>query len=655
MGASPGRYNVLRDFGDSADPDHIDINPYVLVAIIRLGLPLSFSRVKMASVSNDVSQGALLRAVHPLVIVDDILSLQTQGSKRSHVKNMNVTLKSTSVNYMNEILPGDHVFAWIVNSLTKQQDLIARINKGAACNMFDDGLKHLGRIHSVRKQIQVDGQSGVKTSNYTVQSSGFAELDSMLFYDQNLASADQRDKSVGSWLARLGLNIEELFGATTKEGIKKNNTNVIFPTLLSLIVGKGPPNKSKAGVSVETPSGQDVGQLPQTLSEPPYSYLVPVMVGQLLGLRPSEASKSSRIVSYADILELLQGVQNYSNTSGFGMFIPDISSAQTGERRSFTPTPLLGTFLAFFPELTNKPLWQVLSQYSNPTINETYTALRVNPEGLVMPTLIFRQIPFTTDAMPIIRDLPVTRFLSLPRWVVPSVMIQSVDIGRSDSTRVNFVHVYGASSLVQNNVPVQYQLVENPPAMDSLDIQRSGMRPYIATVECFINDQVGKTPSQWINLVADRMMGSQYTLNGTINTFGIQSPICEGDNLEFDGVVFHIESVAHSFSITPDGHKSWTTRLELTNGMRADTSAKFSSDVASPFPIYPGFLPNDLTGNDPGLTLEHVETTGGASSPEGVIDDRQKSDTNTQSTPLNNNDPTEPPRFGGDFDHIPET
>jgi hypothetical protein len=151
------------------------------------------------------------------------------------------------------------------------------------------------------------------------------------------------------------------------------------------------------------------------------------------------------------------------------------------------------------------------------------------------------------------------------------------------------------------------------------------------------------------------MMGSQYTLNGTINCFGIQSPICEGDNLEFDGVVFHIESVAHQFAMSPDGHKSWTTRLELTNGMRADVSAKFSSDVASPFPIYPGFLPNDLTGNDPGLTLEHVQTTGGASSPEGVIDDRQKPGTNNQATPLNPNDPTEPPRqFNGDFDSKPE-
>lgn len=651
-----GRYNVIRDFGDLKDPTGITFDPYVVVAVVRLGLPLSFSRVNQASVTKDVSQGALLRAVAPMVITDDCVSMQTQGSKRAHVKTMNMVLKQTDVNYLNEILPGDWIMAWMVNNRTLQQDLMIRINLGQACNGFDDGFKFLGRVHNVRKQTHQDGPRGDRTSSYTIQSQGFSELDSQLFYDASLASSDQRDKAIGSWLARLGLNIEDLFGAATKDGIKKNNTNVIVPTLLDLIVGKGPPAKASSSPLVQTAIGTDVSALPQTLSEPPYSYLVPVMIGQLLGLPPSEASKASHVVSYADILELLQGVQNYSNTSGTGVFTPDIAAGMSTPQRRYTPTPLLGTYLPFFPEFTNKPLFQVLSQYSNPTINEMYTALRVNPEGSVMPTLIFRQIPFTTEAMPAVRDLPVTKFLSLPRWVIPSQMIQDIDIGRSDATRTNFIHIYGASSLTQNNVPVQYQLINNPPIRDDLDIQRSGLRPYIATVECWVDDQIGKAPSQWMSLVTDRMIGSQYTLNGTIYSFGIQSPICEGDNLEFDGVVYHIESVAHQFSISPDGSKkSWTTQVTLTNGLRSDVNVKFSSDVASPFPIYAGFLPADLTANDPGLTLEHVATTGGASNPSGIDEDRQPAKVGTNNSQLNVQEPTEPPRFGGDFDFVPET
>jgi hypothetical protein len=192
----------------------------------------------------------------------------------------------------------------------------------------------------------------------------------------------------------------------------------------------------------------------------------------------------------------------------------------------------------------------------------------------------------------------------------------------------------------------------------------------MATVECWVDDQQGKTPAPWMTLVADRLIGSQYTLNGTIYSFGIQSPICEGDNLEFDGVVFHIESVNHNFSINPNGVKSWTTVLTLTNGMRADANVKFIEQGAFPddliritqFPIYPGFAEGDFTGNDPGLTLEQVATTGGPSNPKGLVDDPTKTgDPNNTVTPLSagtglavSNDPTEPFRFGGDFDAKPE-
>jgi hypothetical protein len=328
------------------------------------------------------------------------------------------------------------------------------------------------------------------------------------------------------------------------------------------------------------------------------------------------------------------------------MLIPELDESSSQNRR-FTKDEVLGTYLPFFPEFTNRPLYQILQQYCNPAINETYTALRVNPDGRIMPTLVFRQIPFTTEAFQVpyvakrvassdlsLEDsdigLPplmttVTRFLSLPRWAIPPVMITALDVGRSDATRTNFVHVYGASSLLQNNVPVQYQMVNNPPRIDHLDVQRSGMRSYSATVECWVDDQVGKAPAVWMDLVADRMIGSQYTLNGTLHCFGIQSPIAEGDNTEIAGVAFHIESVAHNFAMHPDGKKTWSTSLTLTNGMRAKPPEGMDmSDTAGQFPMYAGFAVKDLTEFDPGLTAEHDATTGGVSDETGLVDDREK-------------------------------
>lgn len=289
-----------------------------------------------------------------------------------------------------------------------------------------------------------------------------------------------------------------------------------------------------------------------------------------------------------------------------------------------------------------------------------------------MPTMVMRQIPFTTDAFvrptdPLpdasdkldaisggsaeppflfesnkIGNFSTTKFLDLPRWVIPSTMVQHVHIGRSNATRTNFVHVYGQSSyLSAANVPIQAQMLENPPVRDDLDIMRSGLRPYMTTVECWVDDQVGRVPSQWIALIADWTIGSHLTFNGTIQSYGIQSPICEGDNLLFDGVVYHIQAVSHMAMMdTIGGKKQWMTSVEVCNGMRdvpdGVTPAYTDEDVSVGLvPIYPGFAEGDNTTHDPGLTAEHRRTTGGSVEPmwegkKGVSDDRGPS-------PLNQN------------------
>lgn len=604
---SAGVYSVLQDFGDGADPTDLSSDPYWVVAVMRLGLPLSFSRAQMASVTKDLTQGALLRAEAPLVITDDCVQGQISGQKGGHTKSMNLSLKQTDVNYLVELQPGDWTMCWLVNNRAARDSLLSRIARGEACNKFDDGLKFVGRIHNIRKLGDTDPGSGTKTAAYSVQAVGFSELDTQFFYDNSLASKDVLARDYGQWLTRIGIEVEALFGQIDQD-VQKDNINRIIPTLLDLIVGRGPSKQSSIIVDAAT-AGQTVQADPSNLKEAPYSYVIPVMVAKLLGKTASDASKPASVLGYSDILELVQGVQNYSNRSGSQVFTPDLSSDSTPQRR-ITPTPMSGTFLPFFPEFTNKPLWSVFQQYLNPTINEMYTALRVNSDGNVVPTIVLRQIPFTTNAFqPSDSTIRFTRFLSLPRWQLPPVMVQRYDIGRSDATRINFVHVYGSSSYQTNAVAIQEQMVNSPPVKDDVDIIRSGLRPYMTTVECWVDDTVGKVQGDWMKLIADWTMGSHLTLNGSIESFGVQSPICEGDNLEFDGVVFHIEGVSHSFGIsTESGDKHWRTSLSVTNGMRADT------DDNTDFPIYPGFDAADNTAFDPGLSLDQVGTTGGDSS-----------------------------------------
>lgn len=621
MTARAGSYDLGADYG-ARGADYASTDPHWVVAIGRIGLPLSFDRSKMASVTRDVSQGGLLRADKLLVISEDVRSMTVTGDKRSPTKSLSASLFPSDVNYLVEVLPGDWCAAWIVNNRTDYERLLDQLDRGEACNAWGDGFKFLGRVHSVYKSI-AQSPGGPRPVSYDLQAVGFRELESNFFYDNSLASKDAIERDLGQWLARVGLNVEDLFASAAQNGIQPDNVNDLIPTLLNLIVGKGPPAGKNAAPAVSAAGGVEVSAAPQTLAEAPYAYLVPAAIGKLLGKEPADASKAPGVMAYADLLELVQGVQSYTpRGDDYRAFVPDLMPGQPNAQRRVTLQRMHGTFLPFMPEFTNRPLWQVFQQYLNPAVNEMYTCLRVNPEGRVVPTIVLRQIPFTTEALHPGPDLRFTRFLDLPRWVVPDLLVQSARVGRSDATRTNFVHVYGSSSLMTSgNVPVQYQLINNPPIRDDLDIQRSGMRPYMTTVECWVSDQVGTVPGQWMQLIADWMIGSQYTFNGQLVCHGIQSPICEGDNLEFDGVVYHVEGVTHTAEHVGGGHKRWTTALTLTNGMRAAGVADNENEAAVLSPIYPGFEREDNTRLDPGSTIEHRPTSGGSGQRTPVFDD----------------------------------
>lgn len=630
------------------------MDPYWLIAIYRLGEPLSFDRTTMSSTSKDLTKGALLRAQKPLVITDDCLQLTISNSKTSQMKNLSAFLKQTDVNYLTEILPGDWCVAWIVNNREKRDDLLDRIDRGDPddpCNQWDDGLKFVGRVGDVFKEVNISGETGTMSESYSLTCRGFEELSAYVFYDYAFASPDQVEGDIGQWAARFGIDAVKIFGRVNEKGIEEDNINRIVPQLLNMVVGQGPPEDLKQKVISSTmipnPDGSHNTAQPQLDNAAPYAYMIPCSVGYILGKTGANPNKAKGVISYADILELDMGVQSYSQKTGSQMFVPDLDTdnPEYSPSRRTTPFALMGTFLPMMPDFANRPLWSLFQQYLNPTINEMYTCLRVNADGLVVPTIVMRQIPFTTDAFKLPSEAPasgdalnpelvlgsggsitqqqpdkpfqVTRFLDLPRWVIPKVMLRHFAVGRSNATRTNFVHVYGQSAyLGEQNVPIQAQMIENPPVRDDLDIMRSGMKPYMTTVECWVSDQHNKIAGRWMRMIADWTMGSQYTLSGTVESVGIQSPICEGDNLALDGCVYHIMSVQHNASINPaTGTKTWSTHLSITNGLRdQDTTTVGSTDADVSVglqPIYPGFDKKDNTGFDPGLTLEQKMTTGG--------------------------------------------
>jgi hypothetical protein len=202
-----------------------------------------------------------------------------------------------------------------------------------------------------------------------------------------------------------------------------------------------------------------------------------------------------------------------------------------------------------------------------------------------MPTLVFRQIPFTSEDFENqkfgtqdenARAIKVTKFLNLPRWRIGSELVFSIDIGKDEAARINFVQYYAKSAFSKQGLDAAGEVASVNYVFDKDDIVRSGLRPYIAQNQFNdLPDALIRSAPVWARVVGDAVIGGHLKLNGTLNCVGIIDPIAVGDNLEFDGVVYHIEQISHTCSVSPgNGMKSFRTVLSLSHGVSVNSSSQ---------------------------------------------------------------------------------
>jgi hypothetical protein len=632
------RYDLLSDFSKPT-PGYISMSPSWCVAVFGESVPVTFSRNvydSLDSGSGGIMAGVQLRPGHPLILTDEVVQMQISNTKRNHIKQMSLSLKS-GINFLNAsvMAPGDYIMAWCWNNEEASAPIIDRIKGLKPANYWSDGLKFVGKVHNVRKSIRVN-PDGIKDVDYSVTCLGFEELETQFFYDLNLASSSFQT-NIQKFMASVGLEWTKVFGeAAAVAGRIQDNSGLIIEAIIDVIIGKGIGSIVQDTIDVPVPefNGARPRVAPQANKEAPYAYLVPKAVASVLG----RETKESKVASYAEILDSLIGVQKYGNPDGN---LPTaFSPSNSNYGREFTPgnisddhdnysrvrirtkEPIKGSFVPVEPSFVNKPLIQILHQYINPAINEIYCALKVNSTGSVVPTIVARQIPFSTNVIEQDPLFPLTRFMELPRWVVDPTMVSSLDIGRSNATRINMVHVYGSAPTSGVNDSTTHQMVRYPPIYDTADISRSGIKAMMRTVDCNIIDSKRTDAKSWMRAIADWTMGSHLTLNGTIEMTGVQSPIVEGDNLEFEGVVYHIEGVNHTCSIDDSGNKTFKTSVSLSNGMPIAPDDQVGDD----FPTYPGlqnsrknkpvapkadeasiFPDQDNSSNDPDYRRKHYE------------------------------------------------
>lgn len=620
----PAVYNLIKDY---TSPDTvISMAPVWVLAVARWSHPFVFDRATLAS-SGSIDAFEQVQGL--TVIVSDCTSLDIQANKGAHVHNLAAQLRDNSINYLSAIFPDDWLMAWILPNETRAKALLKKLRAGEACNEFKDGLKFLGRVQSIFKDTSVT-DDGRPNSIFSLNGVGFSEFDYTLFWEPLLVDS----ASLPIWFHRLGLALNNIITGSDKSVTADNDPNAIdvnkmIPALVRLTLGEGPFQSGNLSVPGGANASQNGG------------IRIPSLVGKLLGMVNTEE------MTYSDIVDIVVGVQKYQGAAGAPqnsplIFQPDgLSGAAiqlTSPNKNFVQTttdepataeyqktsiPLLGEFPIVQLTFQDTPIWQIMEQFLNPGVNEMYVALKPDVDGNIFPRLTVRQYPFSTQkfaaqaasraSVPALLASPtnlpggtqpaVTTFLELPRWCIDPKMLKHIQIGRSNALRANFWHVQGTGPGTAINQNLQY--VRSPPLTDRHDIERSGLRRMVRTVNCLIKDAT-QGPDLWRNIVADLTAGQHLTLTGTIVSVGIVSPIAPGDNVQFANVVYHVESVRHSCSMAADGKRDWKTSLQLSYGQADETTLsqnKNDTSLDAPLQEYAGVRQADPASIRVGRTV----------------------------------------------------
>src|SRR5690606_16750065 len=105
------------------------------------------------------------------------------------------------------------------------------------------------------------------------------------------------------------------------------------------------------------------------------------------------------------LYNLYLGVQKYDQGKSdkpWEGFMPRFDDTTVGDRfRIFWRSPgssgrCKGISPFYPPNWTNETMWSIIEQYLNPTVNEMYTALRINRDNAIGPSLVVREMPFST-------------------------------------------------------------------------------------------------------------------------------------------------------------------------------------------------------------------------------------------------------------------
>jgi len=491
-----------------------------------------------------------------------LIGIRTSKSKSTPAGNFELTLAPTK-NWVNLITPGS--WLCILMSQTKLEAVDFQ-------RADPKKVKLLGRVDSVRVDVKVDQETGARQTVYSVVGSDWAQIfNTTLYIDpvaRELPTADGRGTpDVG--VANRWLYDKYVTDISTATNIPSGSTNV-----KALINLWGTTNSAFT-------AAKEIVANANVLVKPEVAFMLPKEVYNYFKFK-NKSRKLVDLISYR--FGVLNGYDNYQDKlEAVGIVKPD---------------SILGTHT----------MWQVLNDNCNNLLNEMLCDMRWDSNGRPSLCLYKRIRPFCvrstneilsdghSKGADFLKGL-ISRFENVKRVKIPVENVLSVNAGTNWRDKYNYVEIQGDKQILEDLRAVNVKInssISNGPVYS-----REGFRPMIVPTKYFApKADFSYDPDatvQWKYLLKEWYFDTHNMLNGTITFSGLDDYIQVGDNIIVDASVVgasnntnidnlrnknnsymlaHVESVNHSFSVNPDGARSYFTTVQFVRGIITNAEGK---------------------------------------------------------------------------------